>query len=414
MLNVLKVPIQNTSIDFEYLLDAPAGKYGFIKIDKGHFYLNKKRLRFFGVNLAFNGSIPEKEAALLIADRLAKSGINMVRLHHIDSYNRKFPGFADTFRSIIDYSDCNSQKINAENIDRLDFLFAELKKRGIYIHLDLFVRRAFLSCDDLDYSDRLDGRIKNINLYNHRLIDLQKKFIQQYLTHKNPYTGLEYREDPAIAVMQLVNENSIFWKSAELYTPSYANELNIKWNEWLLQKYKTRKKLNEAWANDGEQTLLDTENPEEGTVQLQELGVWGERMIDYSNAENTQRFYDNMEFLLELESNFVCEMKKFITELGVKCPINVSNLPMGVADLNCINLGDVIENNSYWNHPKYVDGNENNMLFHNQNMSSSNPMQESGKEFAENLITRLSSAKVEGKPFICTEWNACGPITLFL
>ena len=68
------------ALDFSYLLDPPAGKYGFVQIKDGHFCLgNGKRIRFFGTNIMGIGCMPEKEMAPIYADRLAKAGANMVR-----------------------------------------------------------------------------------------------------------------------------------------------------------------------------------------------------------------------------------------------------------------------------------------------------------------------------------------------
>ena len=42
----------NSLIDLSFLLDAPAGKNGFIRVEKGHLVKpDGKRIRFWGVNL---------------------------------------------------------------------------------------------------------------------------------------------------------------------------------------------------------------------------------------------------------------------------------------------------------------------------------------------------------------------------
>ena len=386
-------------LDFSHLLDSPAGKYGYVEVRDGHFYLNSKRIRFFGVNLAFSGSIPDKDAAVLMAERFEKNGINMVRLHHIDSCDRIPPGFNEVARSIIDYQDGTSQKFNGENLDRLDFLFNELKKRGIYIHIDLFVRRAFLPGDSLDYNDDLNGRIKNVNIFNRRLIELQKKFIFDFLTHKNPYTGIEYRYDPAIAIIQLVNENSMFTKN-EMNSPSYYVELNNKWNNWLLEKYKNDKNLKEAWKSE----LENHESIESRNINGPELGGWGEKLLDIKEKKQIQRSIDEKEFLMEIENCFIDEMRDYLDSIGVKQLINISNLPLGLADLKCVSRGDVLEHNAYWNHPSDLGDRP---KFHDYIMSSMNPFKM--ENLPENIISRLSTAKVEGKPFLVSEWNACYP-----
>jgi hypothetical protein len=75
--------------DVSFLLDAPAGKDGFIRIHDGHFVEpGGRRIDFWGVHLTdwSRGSIllPSHEDSALYAATLARYGINMVRPHFLD------------------------------------------------------------------------------------------------------------------------------------------------------------------------------------------------------------------------------------------------------------------------------------------------------------------------------------------
>ena len=75
--------------DVSFLLDAPAGKAGFIRVQDGHFVKpDGQRIRFWGVHFTdwSRGSveIPPKEDMPMWAATLARYGINMVRLHFLD------------------------------------------------------------------------------------------------------------------------------------------------------------------------------------------------------------------------------------------------------------------------------------------------------------------------------------------
>ena len=35
--------------------------------------------------------------------------------------------------------------------------------------------------------------------------------MRRLLEHVNPYTGLAYKDDPALAILETHNEDSIFW-----------------------------------------------------------------------------------------------------------------------------------------------------------------------------------------------------------
>jgi hypothetical protein len=396
------------ALDFSYLLDAPAGKHGFVSAKDGKFrFENGKAIRFFGVNLVFGGAMPEKEVAVQIADRLAASGINMVRMHHVDSYQT-----GEQSNTLIDYSEGHSRKLHAENFDRMDYLVHELKQRGIYLHIDLFTLRRYLPGDGLEYEDELAGALKSVNYYNRRLIDLHKEFASLYLLHRNPYTGLRYIDEPAVAIVQLLNENGIFWDNAEAEAPSYRKELDRRWNEWLQAKYQTREALDEAWTrSDGTQGLGAGEDPALGNVARPPIGIWGERKIsanrDYASVEGPARFAEHIDFLSQIEMAYIREMMDDLKELGVKCPINASNLPFGAAELRCLSLGEVAENNGYWNHP--MGGFRVPVTFHDKEMHRTDPRQPQAEAFAQNLVSKLAIGRVTGKPFVVTEWNVSYP-----
>ncbi len=186
--------------DVSFLLDAPAGKPGFIKVLNGRLADGQgKRFRIWGVNFSFNASFPDKEDAPAVAAHLARFGVNCVRIHHHDWR---------TPRGLIDSSHPDSRHLSTDMMDRLDFLVSELKKRGIYVDLNLNVARAFQPGDGVKDTAQL-GFGKAVTLFDPRIIELQKEFAHAYLTHKNPYTGNEYRNEPAVALVELVNENSL-------------------------------------------------------------------------------------------------------------------------------------------------------------------------------------------------------------
>ena len=79
----------NSPADVSFLLDAPAGRDGFVGIKDGHLVKpGGERLRLWGVNLTgfTRGAnlLPPKELAPLWAEELARFGINCVRMHFLD------------------------------------------------------------------------------------------------------------------------------------------------------------------------------------------------------------------------------------------------------------------------------------------------------------------------------------------
>lgn len=229
-----------------YTLHAPAGKYGRVEVsESGKYLLNEERIRFFGVNIVAAAAFPPQEKATEIADRLARFGMNVVRFHHLDN---------DWTESIFDYKSGSSKTLDPENLDRLDKFIAELKRTGIYSNLNLLCSRQFFRQDglhpDVESMDTKEAHI--LAFFDEGARNLHKEFALNILTHVNPYTGLAYTEDPAIAFVEINNENGLIhqWHLGTLdRLPShYKKQLLKKWNAWLQSKYNSNDELLEAWG----------------------------------------------------------------------------------------------------------------------------------------------------------------------
>ena len=182
-----------------FLLERPAGKDGFIRAAGGHLVRpSGSRLRIWGVNITGRATTPSKETAPLLADHLARCGINCVRLHFLD---RPAP------QGLIDAKRNDTRALDPTQLDRLDFFIAQLRERGIYTDLNLNVGRTYKAGDGVrDYE--LLGFAKALTYFDPRLLELQREYARQLLTHRNSYTGNEYRHEPAVAIVEMVNENS--------------------------------------------------------------------------------------------------------------------------------------------------------------------------------------------------------------
>ena len=354
--------------DVSFLHDGPAGKDGFIRVQGGHFVKpNGQRIRFWGVHLTdwSPGSIelPPKEDTPMWARTLARYGVNIVRLHFIDKW-------APT--GITDGSKADTRSFDAEQLDRLDFLVAELKKNGIYMDLNLNVGRAYKEGDGVPDAARLQWA-KSLTLYDKRLIELQKEYARNLLTHVNPYTKTEYRNEPAIAIVEILNENGI----GQGYRPPsqfYADELDGLYNTWLKSKL----------------------TPEQLQKLRQEAGVQGDAIIPRlaGNAKASapkDRYETEVRFFMDLEDKFYQDMKAYVRQLGVKQPL------IGTADhghsgppwamLASLSKLDALDGHIYWN--QYV-GVENAPMVNDPLHST---------------VVQLSRTAFAGKPYTVSETN---------
>ena len=390
------------SIDLTSWLERPAGEHGFVTVkEDGHFYFaDGRRARFFGTNLGGRDVAPPKELSPKLAARFAKYGVNMIRLHAFDS----------TYSGIIDYSRGTTQEFNAEGLDRMDYLIAELKKQGIYVYLDLLDYRQFTSADGVKHADQFThnwaGSMKGASIFDERMIELQKDYATKLLTHRNPYTKLSYVDDPAVAVLEMTNENSLFYflLNKDLSLPYYREELARRWNEWLVLRYSDRAGVARAWTGaDGGCELFDHENPAQKSVKLPSAeltrfskGMAGDRNKLFLGPARTG---DALLFLGELQHRYYDEIRKHLTEtIGVRVPITGTNQTFMLTD-TAINarMSDFIGRNQYWHHPSVRAK----PFFKFANV----PMLQSDIAAERGPLTVFASSSVVGKPLALAEFN---------
>lgn len=247
-------------------LDKPAGKFGYVNAgEDGHLYVGGRRIRFLGVNIVGRAAFPEKEDAEKVAARLAKFGINIVRFHHMDASWETFNIFDKTFG--------DTRHINQEALDRLDYFISKLKEKGIYVDLNLLVGRLFKSADGLpDEIELVDWKDQQVlGFFVDEVKMLEMEYAKQLLTHRNPYTGLTYAEDPAVAFVEIVNEQGLIqgWLDGALdrLPEVFRRRLAEKWNDYLRLKYGSDLNLSKAWeVEDGEpqEEMLENGSFEKG------------------------------------------------------------------------------------------------------------------------------------------------------
>ncbi len=358
--------------DLTFLNDAPAGKHGFLRVKDGHLATadDGKRIRFWGVHFTdwSRGSVelPPKEDAPMYADTLARFGVNIVRLHFLD---------LSAPRGIVDASGNDSRSFDPQQLDRLDFLFAQLKRRGIYADLNLNVGRSYKAGDGVQDFNRIQWG-KGLTLFDPRLIELQKEYASKLLTHKNPYTGLEYRNDPAIAIVEILNENALYM-GFRAPTPYYEEELTRLYNEWL------RRNLSpEALAKVREQSGAAADGPIPRLTGQQSASAPKERY----NAE--------MAFYMDAENRFYQDMSTYLkTQLGVKVPItgtaDHSHTSSPYSMLASLAKLDILDGHVYWEHPGSPPPVNTPMV--------ADPL--------HSTVVQLSRTAFAGKPYTVSEFN---------
>lgn len=218
-----------------------------ITISNGHFYAGGQRIRFMGTNMSCQACFPVYNDPLLgdvaekIAARLAKLGINCVRMIGIDG--------------TVPYGGLNADKVtfDATWLDRLDYFISRLKAHGIYVDIVLHGTRRYPGYDTTGLTDMTPFHA--VDIYHPGMIQLQKDYASTLLTHTNPYTGNTYANEPAVALIEINNEDGLmhYWLSGMFdagttINSAYLTELQTQWNAWLQTKYANTASLSAAWA----------------------------------------------------------------------------------------------------------------------------------------------------------------------
>lgn len=323
----------SSPVDVSFLLDAPAGKHGFIHAANGHLETGDgQRIRFWGVNVTDwspgSTQIPPKKDAALWAATLARYGVNCVRLQFLDFV---------VPRGLIAAGN-NTQHFDPKQMDREDYFLAQLEKRGIYIDFNLLVGRPFKAGDGVVDADKIRQGAKGISLYDPKLIELQKEYARELLTHYNPYTKREYRNDPAVAIVEINNEDAI-WVGFRGPSPYYNRELDSIYNKWL------RKHAGRVDAR----------------VVRQATGVTGNQPVPLLAwpavaSASPQHYNVEARFYLWLERGYFTSMQNYLRKsLRIRCVIlatadhnhSSSGYPMEMS----LSSFNVLDGHDYWEGP---------------------------------------------------------------
>ncbi len=403
-------------VDFSFLLSPPAGKFGFVQQgDDGHFYFSEtgKRIRFWGVVITQEHiDIPTRKIPEIV-ETLARAGINMVRFHAMD--NRGGEEYGLVRRSIIDEGhphENDSRHFNPDYFDRLDVWIAECKKRGIYVYLVLRGYRKFREGDKVRSAEKLDRAARPYAMFDDRLIELQKEYAHEFLIeHINPYTGLSYAADPAVAAIEIFNEDSLFMRPhmwQEMIEP-YMSDFRKLWNEWLKNKYESTEKVKEAWTNfEGTTALSKDESLEKQNVRLPNMSLEPyDKAIsaDYDDPlRSTVRRHDAASFAIDLQNKYLKEMKTYLRDMGVKVPLTGVVDSTVVADTYTIGKElDFTAENAYYEHPIFLPGQEWRSQAFYKNI---NYMKDWGPWSLVPFVTRYKWADT---PLGVREWATCWP-----
>ena len=136
-------------------------------------------------------------------DRLARSGVNLIRLADLDT--PLGPGV-----SLIDDARDDTAALDPSALARLDHLIAAATKRGVFVALELQSHRRFREGDDLPDVRTLAPGGGPAAAFDPELRDRAVSLAKLLLEHVNPETGRALKDEPGLAWVTMAGELSLF------------------------------------------------------------------------------------------------------------------------------------------------------------------------------------------------------------
>jgi hypothetical protein len=289
--------------DLRSLNEKTAGESGYVTRSKdGNDFLlgNGKPARFWALNT--NAYARPNVDLARHARFLAKRGVNMVRFH-----GNLTPEKGDL------------ASINAAERDQLWKLVAAMKKEGIYTTFSPYWAVSARQKPEMGELDSGGNGNMGLLFFDKKLQEAYKSWMKQVLTEKNPYTGIPLASDPALAVVQIQNEDSLLFWSSQKMAGAAGAELRRQFGDFLKKKYETLEKAGAAWGG----VAAAGDNFAGGEVGLYIIWELTQRR---GGANQQKRCADQMQFMTMVMYNFNKMVADYVhNDLGCKALINAGN-----------------------------------------------------------------------------------------
>ncbi|MDP6038842.1 MAG: hypothetical protein QGG64_09855, partial [Candidatus Latescibacteria bacterium] len=286
------------------------------------------------------------------ARRLAKYGVNLVRMQMSDFFSAQVKDDEATFK---------------RRLERLHYAVAALKKQGIYTYLG----HLYWHTSD---ANKIDEKVfpgfgkgkKAISLifFSGKFQDYYKNYVGKIMSPKNPYTGVSLAQEPAIAFFEIHNETGIFFYTFKpsAFPVSELVVIETKFGEFLTKKYGSIQKASATWGK-----TKGPHTPDKFSQGRAGLYPSGHLTSEHwaVNQRNPKRAADQTQFMHESVYSFVAGMKTYLnTKIGLGQMIIGSNWKsaeeknLGGIERNANAAGDAVCRNSYFgtNYKKDAQG----------------------------------------------------------
>lgn len=357
--------VSGSALDFSNIVprDSFAGEHGWVKAVGDHFECEGEPgrvRRFYGVNLCADANFPTHDETDRLVERLVRMGYNSVRLHHQDGgwVARRKPG----------------EVLNETEMEKFDYLCARLIRHGLYLTTDLYVSRSVRRSEiGLNGDGRLPYEVfKGLVAVHEPAFENWASVATNFLLRTNVHTGRRYVDEPALAFLSLVNENT------------FGQAWNAIMGEKVVQK---------AWYDwvKAERAKDPTDVPAVlETLPVSKLGY----VVAYSAY--TDRFQ------ADLERRMFTRMSGLLRSLGCRALLTNQNCGRRGPAMQIVggDLYDYVDDHFYAPHPELPTGKPRGIYYVPNCNNATDP------EFA---VCRAAFARNVAKPFVATEFNFARP-----
>ncbi len=243
--------------------EKPAGRHGFLQMKGDRFeFEDGTPVKFWGVNPLKVDQTVDEEYLARSAAMLEHLGVNLVRFHAFGK-----PNVPKKWAHMLKIQDVNDGlTFDPTHMPLFDYGFAKMKEHGIYHGWSVIYgwyateadRKRLIHYDEavnLFAGHHWVGSFYGITAFMPDVQDLIIQFHVNLLEHVNPHTGLRYADDPALAFIELQNEENAFlglrnFEARLAEAPTYKKLAYRRFADWLKAKYTTQKGLAAAWGSE--------------------------------------------------------------------------------------------------------------------------------------------------------------------
>ncbi len=326
-------------LDLRSLNEVVAGESGFVSVgSNGDFVLGSGvPVRFWAVNTSVARERPfvrkplgpQVEPDLARHARfLAKRGVNLVRLHaHVEPKD-------------------GMPEVGIDEAER-DWIWravAAMKPQGIYSVVSPYWSASAQLRAGWGVAGGPSQKAFGLLFFDPDLARRYRSWLTQLLTPPNPYTGVSLCKEPALAVLQVQNEDSLLFWTFDGIGKVQRERLEGRYARWLARKYRDPARVLAAWAG---------ESARVSEVRAELVGTW--ELTQPASDGRAARLADQLEFLTGVMREFNAEVGRFVKEeLGCPQLVNAGNwrtadgLRLGDAERFSYTTSDVDAVNRYF------------------------------------------------------------------